>query len=352
MRRFILLLLFIPVFASAQQVENVIFVTLDGMRWQEVFQGADTSFFNQQKNLRVSNLKERFYRPTPQERREALFPFIWKEIARKGQIIGNRNLGSKMNVTNQMWFSYPGYNEMLTGSPDDKNISTNNKIYNPNQNVLEFLNQQKGFQGKIAAYSTWDVFPFIINDKRSGVYVNTGPALASGPQLTEREILLNEMVNSVPTPLGDLRLDAFTFYYGFEYLKKNKPRVLYLAFDETDDFAHAGEYGAYLHAANYTDRWLSEIWSWVESTPGYKGKTALVITVDHGRGRTTENWKHHGIKIDGADEIWVAMMGPGILPVGEVKTGQFYQYQIANTLVGLLGMEFKSAKDNTRIQVK
>jgi len=32
---------------------------------------------------------------------------------------------------------------------------------------------------------------------------------------------------------------------------------MYLAFDKTDDFAHADEYAAYLNAANYTDRFIN-----------------------------------------------------------------------------------------------
>ena len=95
-------------------------------------------------------------------------------IVRQGQLHGNRSKGSEASVTNNMWFSYPGYNEILTGHADDERIKSNDKVPNPNVTVLEFVNQQEGFQGKVAASTSWDVFPFIINTQRSGVPVDAG----------------------------------------------------------------------------------------------------------------------------------------------------------------------------------
>ena len=53
-------------------------------------------------------------------------PFLWTTIETKGKLIGNRDLLSHMNVTNQMWFSYPGYNELLSGQADDVRWATGN----------------------------------------------------------------------------------------------------------------------------------------------------------------------------------------------------------------------------------
>jgi len=245
-----------------------------------------------------------------------------------------------------MWFSYPGYNEILSGHADDKNIDSNDKNYNPNTTVLEFINSQPGFKGKVAAFTSWDCFPYIINDNRSGVFVSSGLVEAKGDKLTDREKTLNQLLNAVPNPLGDVRLDAYTFYYGLEYMKKNKPRVMYFAFDETDDFAHGGEYAAYLNAANYTDRFISELWNYIQSDPQYTDKTTLIMACDHGRGVTSEEWKHHGTKIEHADEIWLAVMGPDTPATGEVKTdSQYYQNQIAKTLASFLGLDFGKNSD-------
>ena len=343
----LLLLIFIIGDLAAQQLktDNVILITLDGMRWQEVFRGADSSLMKQQKFLKDDRLKEKFWRDNVSERRKALMPFFWNTVATKGQLYGNRDLGSLVNVKNNQWFSYPGYSEILTGHADNARIHSNDKIYNPNVNVLEFINSRPAFKGKVAAFSSWDVFPYIINDKRSGVHVSGGLQLASGPNLTEREKTLNSIMTNIPNPLGDIRLDAFTFQYGLEYMKKNKPRVMYFAFDETDDFAHAGEYAAYLNSARYTDHFIEEIWNYVQSDPTYKDKTTIILTSDHGRGSSEEDWKQHGIKIKEADQIWLGVIGPDTAPVGEVNgNGQYYQNQVAKTLAAFLKLDYKNDK--------
>ncbi len=297
-------------FAQSLKTENIILITLDGMRWQEVFNGGDSSFMRQQKYLKDEKIKEKFWRSDLNERRKALLPFFWNTLATKGQLYGNRELGCKVNVSNNQWFSYPGYSEILTGQADNERIHSNDKFYNPNTNVLEFINSQNAFKGKVAAFSSWDVFPYIINDKRSGVMVSGGLVKAQGNNLTEREKTMNDIMMRIPNPLGDVRLDAFTFYYGLEYMKKNKPRVMYFAFDETDDFAHAGEYPAYLNSAHNTDRFIEELWNFIQSDPAYKNKTTMILTCDHGRGTNAEDWKHHGIKINAADQIWMGVIGP------------------------------------------
>ena len=343
---FILLIIFAGnTFSQSLKTENVILITLDGMRWQEVFNGGDSSFMRQQKYLKDGKVKEKFWRDDLNDRRKALLPFFWNTLATKGQLYGNRALGCKVNVSNNQWFSYPGYSEILTGQADNERIHSNDKIYNPNTNVLEFINSQKAFSGKVAAFSSWDVFPYIINDKRSGVMVSGGLVEAKGNDITEREKTLNEIMMRIPNPLGDVRLDAFTFYYGLEYMKKNKPRVMYFAFDETDDFAHAGEYPAYLNSAHNTDRFIEELWNFIQADPAYKNKTTMILTCDHGRGINAEDWKHHGIKINAADQIWLGVIGPDTPAKGEVKGEcQYYQNQVAQTMAAFLGLQFKSDK--------
>ncbi len=326
---------------SQTKTESIVLITLDGFRWQEVFSGADSAFMRQQKDLKDPELAKKYWRNSSDERKQALLPFFWKTIATEGQLYGNRDLGCKVNVTNDQLFSYPGYSEILTGKADNERIHSNDKIYNPNTNVLEFINSRPSFKGKVAAFTSWDVFPYIINDKRSGIFVSTGVAEVKGKKLTESEKMMNKLIMSLPNPLGDVRLDAFTFYYGMEYMKKNKPNVMYFAFDETDDFAHRGEYGAYLNSAHYTDGFISELWSYLQSDVQYKNKTTLLITSDHGRGANADDWKSHGKKIPVADQIWFAVLGPDTPALGELKgPSQYYQNQLAKTLAAFLGLNY------------
>ncbi len=256
---------------SAQDSDtNVILISLDGYRWQELFTGADPLLIGNKEYVHeVNALKEAFWRETPEERREALMPFFWTQVSKMGQLHGNRTLGSKVNLTNTMWFSYPGYNEILTGTADDKNIRSNDKIENPNTTILERYNNTSEGKNKVVAFGSWDVFPFIINEKRSGVPVNAGFETATG-NLNEREKFLNELQGQVPSPWGSVRLDAFTHHYALEHMKKEHPKLLFISYGETDDFAHDGDYQAYLKSAHNTDALIKELWDFTQQDDFYK----------------------------------------------------------------------------------
>jgi hypothetical protein len=157
------------------KTQNVIFVMNDGLRWEEVFRGAEKLLVSAKPGgvKQPPQLKRQFERPTREACREALFPFLWKTIARQGQVFGNLDKGSNVRVTNGHNFSYPGYSETLCGFADPR-IRSNDKRLNPNRTVLEWLYRKPRFGGAIAAFGAWDRFPFIFNRERCGLYVNAG----------------------------------------------------------------------------------------------------------------------------------------------------------------------------------
>jgi len=329
--------------SGSENQRNLILVTLDGMRWQEVFTGADsTLLLNKEFTNDTAEQYAKYWSADAAARRQTVFPFLWSTVAGQGQLYGNRLSGNNVNVTNQMWFSYPGYNELLSGAADDVNITSNDKNDNPNVTVLEYLNTLPAYQGKIAAFTSWDCFPAIINTRRNGILVNSGIAPYEGDPANTVHSLLNQMTGQLPY-LGGTRPDAITFHHAMEYLKTNRPKVLFISFDETDHFAHSGEYDLYLKAATYTDGFMKQLWDWVQADPQYANNTTLIITSDHGRGPAAGGmWQHHGRKVDGADQIWMAVIGPDVDAAGErTSEEQSYQNQIAATIAKLLGTEFK-----------
>lgn len=340
-------LTFITSYCLAQpshKTENLIIVTLDGMRWQEVFGGVDSSLMNNKEyNRDASSMKSSFWSDDMNERRKKLFPFLWTTLASEGQLYGNRMLNNNVNTANPYWFSYPGYNEIFTGYPDTA-INSNDKIQNKNVNVLEFINKQKGYEGKVAAFATWDVFPYILNSKRSGIYVN---ADVDSLKFNTPELKVINDIQFLTTRPIDVRPDVITYIAAREYLKAYKPKVLYIAFDETDDFAHGGLYDQYIKSAHAEDAMIADIWKTVQSIPQYKNKTTLVITCDHGRGDAVKSeWKSHGQKVKDSNEIWIAAIGPDSKVMGEATAeGQLYQRQLATTFAALLGFNFKPAHE-------
>ncbi|SFD72610.1 alkaline phosphatase family protein [Spirosoma endophyticum] len=344
MRRILFLLsFFISVSALAQPAQNLILVTLDGVRWQEVFNGADsTLLFDPVYSRDTASARKQFWAATPAERRVRIMPFLWNTIGKQGQLYGNRQLGNRMNVSNPHWFSYPGYNEILSGYADDR-IKSNDKIDNPNVTVLEFLNQQPDYKGKVAVFSSWDVIEAAVNEKRSGIPASS--ANEPSHPVTSADSLLSDLTTLYPREFGDgVRADFLTYFSARQYVKQKQPRILFLSFDETDDLAYAGRYHDHLRMVQSIDTYLADLWKMIQTMPQYAGKTAILVTTDHGRGHTPKaRWKDHGTKTADSYQIWLAAMGPGVATSGEQSNGPvLFQNQLAATLARLLGFDFKS----------
>ncbi len=348
LKALILFLILMPLTGTSQnKTSNVVLITLDGFRWQELFGGAVDTLMNDLTFVKdTAELQRLFGGSTPIERREKLLPWFWSEIGKKGQVYGNKWHGNNVNCSNPHWFSYPGYNEILVGYSDPY-VDSNEKKYNQNETVLEWLHKKEEFAGKVAAFGSWDVFNYIINDKRSGIPVNAGYENATGEFLTCKEQTLNEIQIQFLSPWSGTRYDAFTHHYALEYMKKNHPRVLYISYGETDDFAHDGKYDRYLKSAHQTDLFLQEIWNYLQKDDFYRGKTTLLISTDHGRGSSPKaEWKSHGKIYEGSPAIWIAALGPDTPAIGEVKEkGQRFQNQIAKTLAHFLNYEYVSKQE-------
>ncbi len=336
----ILLLLALPSFA--QRTKNIIFVMSDGLRWQDVFHGADPALLTKKEGgvSDVDALRRQFWRDTPADRRQALLPFLWTVVARNGQIYGNRDQGSDAFVTNGMNFSYPGYSEILCGFPDSR-IDSNDKNLNPNVSVLEWLNSKPAFKDRIAAFGAWELFPYILNAQRSGLFVNA--AYDPLPPLTPRAEFLNRIKKE--TGIWDSEaLDAPTFHSALEYFKVKKPRVLFLSLGDTDEWAHDGKYDLYLQAAHRFDQYVKELWDTAQSMPEYRGTTTLILAVDHGRGMAPVEWKTHGQKVPDSKYVWMALLGPDTPALGERShVPAITQSQVAATLAALLGEDYAAA---------
>ncbi len=332
-------------FIYAQQTENIIVITTDGFRWQEVFGGMDKEIANKKQYFQgdSAGIFQKYWADEAAVRRKKLMPFFWNTIANKGQLYGNRWLGNFANVTNPYKVSYPGYSEIWCGFVDTA-VNSNSYKANPNTNLLEFFNKQPKLNGKIAAFASWEAFNRILNEERSGIPVIAAYDNCGGKNPTANEKLINAMLKDSHREWKEECMDVFTHYEAMEELKVRKPKVLYISYGETDEWAHAGKYSFYLAAAHQFDAWVKEIWDFVQSDPQYQNKTTLLITTDHGRGDIIkEKWTSHGKTIEDADQIWCAILGPDTPPTGELKTAtQIYQKQFAQTIAKFMGFTYKA----------
>jgi hypothetical protein len=314
------------------------------MRWQEVFGGLSSELLTKEAGG-VSDgklLQQQYGGTSAEERREKLMPFLWGTVAKQGQVFGDASRGSVARVTNGLRFSYPGYNELLTGFPDAR-IDSNDRVANPNVTVLEWLNRRPAFAGKVAAFASWALLPWIVNEARSGIPSNAADPPVANP-VSERGRAINEFAADLPPYWAEERFDASTGLGALEYVRRHRPRVFYVMLGETDEWAHGRRYDLYLDAARRNDRFIRQLWETAQSLPEYAGKTALVIATDHGRGETAANWTGHGEKVPESDRIWMAAMGPGVGALGVRSQINVTQSQVAATVAALLGENYRAAQ--------
>ncbi len=350
MRRSVLLVCAVVSLAAtvvfAQPPHAVMLVTLDGARIEEVFGGFDSAIVQSQlkagQRLEDHALYRKYWAPTADARREKLMPFFWGTLMRShGSIAGNPALGSRVHLTNRHWFSYPGYSEILVGRAHDEVIKSNDRVRNPNRTVLEFLQASGGLsKTQVAAFTSWDVFSAIVEHRDGAMTVNAGYQKYDSPDAAVRRD--SALQFETPTPWDSVRHDAYTARFAMDHLARHRPRVLYLALGETDDWAHDGRYDRVLDAYTRTDRILKDLWEWLQSQPDYRDRTSILITTDHGRGRTPADWRDHGEKVTGAGETWMAFVSPSWSKRGEWRShAPLTASQAAATLIAWMGGDWK-----------
>ena len=324
--------------AAQDTAQNVFIITIDGVRWQEIFKGADAALLRNPNFVKDSDLMlQQYWHRDAAESRRRLLPFFWSVIEQQGQLLGNRSLNNKVNVANLYKISYPGYNEIFTGYAD-KILIPNIDVYNPNSNILQFLNRQKDYKGKVAAFCSWRVFPYILNESDNSFPINAGYETVN--ENASADTLFNSVQKSIAVK-KNTRHDLLTFECAKNYVETHHPKIVYLGLGETDEFAHYGDYDIYLQKLHQADALIAELWYYVQTNPFYKNNTSFIITTDHGRGRTLHSWNAHGFWIGGSGETWLALLGNGIAPKGELNKKQHvYQKQLASTIATLLGITF------------
>lgn len=330
---------------STGHVRNVVLIVTDGMRWQDVFRGADSTLMNKQFGHVEDSvaLRREFWRPTIAARREALMPFLWTKIARQGQIYGDRDSMSIAQVTNGLKFSYPGYNEMIAGHADPR-INSNSAPPNPNMTVFEWLNNLPAYHDSVAVFGTWDAFDRIFNRERSGLHIRAGWEQPFTGSATPSEIQLDELYATTTRTWSDLAYDSFLNATVLDYAREHRPRVMFAGYGETDEWAHSGRYDQYLRSAHRVDQFVRTLWDSLQAIPSYKDQTTFIITTDHGRGGGTTDWTDHGKDVAGAENIWIAALGPDTPPSGERKhSTPVTQSQIAATIAALLNEDYRKA---------
>jgi hypothetical protein len=324
--------------ARSGVTEYVFLVTADGLRHQEVFTGVDSRLMTEQGREEsgiesLEELRHEFWDDDPAARREKLMPFFWRELSREGIVLGDAR------VKNPHHFSYPGYAEILNGQPLAE-IASNDTVFSPRETLLEYVKRKRGLSGhQVAAFASWHVFNWITMREDGAIFCNAGYEGLGLPRFTERSRLLDRLQFEMRTPWDSVRHDSVTLGLALDYVEQYRPTLFYLSLGEMDDWAHDRRYDRTIRSIRAFDDALRELWSYLQSTEPYRGRTTLVVTTDHGRGRTADDWTSHGDDVPGSDEIWIGVFGPDTPNRGEIQTAGATQSNIAATILELLALD-------------
>lgn len=329
--------------ADELATRNVVLVTLDGVRTQEIFSGMDAAIAAHSAEDVYSEIetgRERYWAELPVERRRLLMPFFWGTLVPNGMLFGNEEYGSRMLVRNDIKWSSPGYAEMLTGAPHAE-IVDNTLVRYPYRTVLEYAVEALGLQKSgVAQIGSWDGFPFAAASRDDAFVMNGAfqpfPAEYSTPEIDA----LVDIRQQVMELWEESSNDGLTYRIARAYLRAHQPRLMWIGFGQSDDWSHADRYDRLVEYLHLADRWIADLWATIEEHPAYRGKTTLIVTTDHGRGLTPSDWAEHDQTIPGSEAIWLAVIGPDTPALGErVPEGTLYQGSVATTIAELLGLD-------------
>ncbi len=328
---------------AAPRTENVILVTLDGVRIEELFAGMDAAIAASTADDGYSEIdvaRDRYWRKSAAERRMALMPFFWGKLAPNGVVLGNPELGSLVKVRNTIKWSSPGYSEIMTGAAQAE-IVDNTLLRYPHRTIAEYiLNELQLEKSRVAQFGSWEGLKFAASS-RDDAFVMNGAYEALPPALSTPEMdMLVALRNDIQGLWEESSNDVLTFRLAQSYLVKHKPRFLWLGLSQSDDWAHAGRYDRLLDYLHLADRLLSELWATLQADEFYRDRTTLIITTDHGRGRAPDDWLEHDESIPGSEDIWIAVIGPDTPATGEAgPSATVYQADVAATIARLLQLD-------------
>jgi hypothetical protein len=258
---------------------RVILITIDGLRWQEVFDAKDS-------------LARADQRP--------LMAHLHARIAKRGVGFGDKDRGSTVRTSSIKPISLPGYQSIFAGR---QTACANNECARIDAPTLpEAVARQLTLPaGQVAAFASWSRLARAISSKDGSVLADVGP---EGPPRGAGD-----------PPWSNARWDDDTISRALSHLSRERPRFLYIGLLDTDQWAHAGERDRYLDAARAADRLFERIDTALEAMPAkVREQTTIIVTSDHGRGNGPL-WIAHS-RFDAARHVWLAARGPWVARAG------------------------------------
>jgi hypothetical protein len=285
-----------------------VLVTIDGVRWQEIFGGVD------------ARLAEAAHLPRsagggPRE----LVPNIYRLFFEGGTVLGDPRFGDGIRPLGPRFVSLPSYVELMTGARSS--CRANGCFPLVDRTIAdEIAATPNAVDGSVAIFTSWEQIGRTAAMDRGRVLVRAG----------------REPREEVPSYPGTdaYRADEVTEALAIEHLIAHRPTFLWVALGDTDEFGHRNNYRGYLRALRGADAFIGELAAHLDEMGEYGARTVLIVTTDHGRD---PGFADHGGEASGP--IWLLARGGPIPKRGVMATREPRRLRdVAPTLRALLGM--------------
>jgi hypothetical protein len=285
-----LLSLFLPEWLYAQpypavhKITHVIYVTLDGTRWQDVF--------------RTHQYLRKF----------------WNNYAAKAKTYGAPGSRTIME-TASIPVSLPSYQSQMSGNvqPCDGNECGRITV----QTLPEVLVHKYKFSKKdVAIFSSWSVLEHAAESIKGTAFVNAGNFPVSDPVSGKPDAVMsviNKQQSVDHVQKNSDRYDRYTFAQALHYYYKYQPRFMWISLQDTDEAAHDGNREEYYQALTFYDTALDRLFAAIKKS-GKMDSTMVIVTTDHGRGNGV-NWTEHGPKFPESRRTWAFVINGELSPV-------------------------------------
>lgn len=287
---------------------QIVVLALDGVRYQDVFGGADPEL-----------ARRHGLAPDRTPRASELMPALYELMHRQGAALGAPGFGSAISASGPDFVSLPGYSEILTGSRAsgcENNACSGTRALS----IADELAQPSRGGWHTAVVTSWpDIARVAAKSER--VAVSSGRHGGATRDWFRRSdgarAALGRAENEAPWPgHGDFRRDRFTAELALAYLREQSPSFMFVSLGEPDELAHQGNYAGYLDALRQADEHIGELKALLDQRAQQGMKTALFVTTDHGRA---DNFRDHGHDHAESARVWLAAYGSAIGARGLVR---------------------------------
>jgi len=287
-----------PGLASAMPPVTVVIVTLDGVRWQEVFEGVEP-------RLAASHQLA----PSAVVSAAELMPNLHRIVGTHGAALGAPGHGAPISASGPNFVSLPGYAELLSGRRATR-CRDNQCTGGGARTLLDDFRDSGRSSSHVAVFTSW---PDI------------------GRVTSEHGVVAEPLPRS-----ARFRPDAETAALALAHLKNHPPKFMFLGLGEPDEFAHQNDYAGYLNAVRHADARIAEVDEELALLAAHGTRTALFITADHGRAH---NFVEHGSKFPESARVWLVATGSAVRAAGFVAAPtQRHLADLAPTVRQLAGL--------------